>query len=83
MSDKILNELAEIILDACDDVDEVEALISNVLILIADQLDDEDWQPALQDLRVIKSDAKDDELSDCESEDLEVIKHPDGFISLK
>tara|TARA_R110001592_G_scaffold360361_1_gene668613 strand:+ start:481 stop:735 length:255 start_codon:yes stop_codon:yes gene_type:complete len=84
MSDKILDEIAEMILDNCDDVDEVEALISNVLVLIAEQLDDDDWQPALQDLRVIKSDVKDeDELSDCESEDLEVIKHPDGFISLK
>tara|TARA_R100001244_G_C5162523_1_gene131128 strand:- start:1104 stop:1358 length:255 start_codon:yes stop_codon:yes gene_type:complete len=84
MSDKILEEIADLILDACDDVDEVEALIGNVLVLIAEQLDDEDWQPALQDLRTIHSDAKDDEeVSEGESEDLEVLKHPDGFISLK
>mgnify|MGYP003660088153 CR=1 FL=1 len=87
MSDEIIEEIADLILDACNKPDEVEAIISNVLVLIAEQLDDEEWQPTIKDLRQVVLDSRDDDLtaldSDLEDEELEVIKHPDGFVSLK
>ncbi len=85
MSQKVIESIAEMILDICDDVDEVEALIDNVLVLLKEDLEDEDWQPALKDLREIHLDSRDDEylVKEVEDEHLEVIEDDEGFASLR
>ena len=85
MSQKVIEDIAEMILDCCDDVDEVEALLDNVLVLLKDELEDEEWQPALKDLREIHLDSKDDEylVKEVEDEHLEVLEDEEGFKSLR
>tara|TARA_R110000751_G_scaffold58991_5_gene124114 strand:+ start:111 stop:374 length:264 start_codon:yes stop_codon:yes gene_type:complete len=87
MSESVMEQLAEIIMDNCDDREEIEALIDNVLVLIAEMIDDDEWEPCVKDLRQMVKDNKDDEdlceASDLEEEELEVKDEGDGFVSLK
>lgn len=85
MSEGVIEKLADIILDNCDDKEEIEALIDNVLVLIAELIDDSEWQPSVKDIKQILKDNKDDEdlEPEVEEEDYEVKDEGDGFVSLK
>ena len=85
MSENIIEQLAELIMDNCDDREEVEALVDNVLVFIAEMIDDEEWEPCVKDLRQSIKDAKDDEELEDEvvEEELEVKDEGNGFVSLK
>ena len=84
MSEGVIEKLADIILDNCDDKEEIEALIDNVLVLIAELIDDSEWQPSVKDIKQILKDNKDDEDLEpaVEEEDYEVKDEGDGFVSL-
>ena len=86
MSEGVIEKLADIILDNCDDKEEIEALIDNVLVLIAELIDDSEWQPSVKDIKQILKDNKDDEELEDEVEDEDdysIKDEGDGFISLK
>ena len=85
MSEGVIEKLADIILDNCDDKEEIEALIDNVLVLIAELIDDSEQQPSVKDIKQILKDNKDDEdlEPEVEEEDYEVKDEGDGFVSLK
>ena len=73
-------------MDNCDDKEEVEALIDNVLVLIAEMIDDDEWEPSVKDIKQILKDNKDDEELEDEVEDEDdysIKDEGDGFISLK
>ena len=86
MSEGVIEKLADLIMDNCDDKEEVEALIDNVLVLIAEMIDDDEWEPSVKDIKQILKDNKDDEELEDEVEDEDdysIKDEGDGFISLK
>ena len=85
MSEEVIGQIADIILDVCEKKEEVEALIDNVLCLIAELIDDEEWEPCIKDLKQTIKDNRDDEdlEEDVEEEHIEIVKDDDGFVSLK
>ena len=83
--EEVIEKIANEILDVCGSEDEVSALIDNVLLYIADLVCDSDWEPEPKDLRLSIKDAKEDVLleNQVESEELEVVKDEEGFLSLR
>ena len=83
--DKVIENIAIEILEVCGDDDEVSALIDNVLLYIAELVEDDEWQPTPKDLKQIFLDNKDDEdeTLSADDEDVEVICDDNGFMSLR
>jgi cell fate (sporulation/competence/biofilm development) regulator YmcA (YheA/YmcA/DUF963 family) len=85
MSESVIEQLAEIILDNCNKPEEVEALVDNVLYYITELIDDVEWSPCIKDIRQSIKDANDDLKLEWEAveEVVEIVDEGDGFISLK
>mgnify|MGYP003122422029 CR=1 FL=1 len=60
MSEEVIEQLADLILDNCNKPEEVEALIDNVLDYITEMIEDVDWSPCVKDIRQAVKDANDD-----------------------
>ena len=85
MSDKVIDEICDLILEVCNTDEEVNDLISNVVSNIKDLVGDEDYTPTKKDIQLkLKDDRDDAELeSDVEDEHIEVVKDDEGFLSLR
>lgn len=86
MSESVIEQLAEIILDNCNKPEEVEALVDNVLYYITELIDDVEWSPCVKDIRQAVKDTNDDialELEAVREDPPEVVDEGDGFVSLK
>lgn len=85
MSDKVIDEICELILEVCNTDEEVNDLISNVVSNIKDLVGDEDYTPTKKDIQLkLKDDRDDAELeSDVEDEHIDVVKDDEGFLSLR
>ena len=85
MSDKLIDDICELILEVCNTDEEVNDLISNVISNIKDLVGDEDYTPTKKDIQLkLKDDRDDADLeSDVEDEHLEVYKDAEGFLSLR
>lgn len=85
MSDKLIDEICELILEVCNTDEEVNDVISNVVSNIKDLIGDEDYTPTKKDIQLkLKDDRDDADLeSDVEDEHLEVYKDAEGFLSLR
>lgn len=85
MSESVIEQLAEMILDNCNKPEEVEALVDNVLYYITELIDDVEWSPCVKDIRQAVKDTNDDLKLELEAvkEDIEIKDEGDGFISLK
>lgn len=85
MSDKVIDEICDLILEVCNTDEEVNDLISNVVSNIKDLVGDEDYTPTKKDIQLkLKDDRDDAELeSDVEDEHIDVVKDDDGFLSLR
>lgn len=85
MSDKLIDDICELILEVCNTDEEVNDVISNVVSNIKDLIGDEDYTPTKKDIQLkLKDDRDDADLeSDVEDEHLEVYKDAEGFLSLR
>ena len=85
MSDKLIDEICELILEVCNTDEEVNDVISNVVSNIKDLIGDEDYTPTKKDIQLkLKDDRDDAELeSDVEDEHIDVVKDDEGFLSLR
>jgi len=85
MSDKVIDEICDLILEVCNTDEEVNDLISNVVSNIKDLVGDADYTPTKKDIQLkLKDDRDDAELeSDVEDEHIEVVKDDEGFLSLR
>ena len=85
MSDKLIDDICELILEVCNTDEEVNDVISNVVSNIKDLIGDEDYTPTKKDIQLkLKDDRDDADLeSDVEDEHVEVYKDAEGFLSLR
>ena len=85
MSNIVIDEICDLILEVCNTDEEVNDLISNVISNIKDLVGDEDYTPTKKDIQLkLKDDRDDAELeSDVEDEHIDVVKDDEGFLSLR
>lgn len=86
MSEQVIKDIAELILETANKKDEIVALLDTVLVYLVEELDDSEWQPTIKDLKEKIKDHWDSADSDLEDdltdEELDVVEDEEGFLSL-